>query len=89
MRRTLSGSYEVTSRSTTGVAWKTDRSMSGHMVNINQGSGPPGDPDTLTIKPYGLGDDLGRKAVARVAGEVGLHTASLAQPPHSGQSRRT
>jgi hypothetical protein len=70
MRRTLSGSYEVTSRSTTGVAWKTDRSMSGHMVNINQGSGPPGDPDTLTIQPHSVADDLRREAVSRVGGGV-------------------
>jgi hypothetical protein len=37
------------------------------------------------IKPYGVADDLGRKAVARIAGEVGLHTSSLAQPLRSGQ----
>ena len=81
MGRTLPGSYEVTSRSTAGAAWKADRSTSGHAVNRDQGSGPPGDPDTLTVDPQGVTDDLRREAVAVVGGGLGYHRASLARFP--------
>jgi hypothetical protein len=89
MGRTLPGSYEVTSRSTAGVAWKADRSTSGHTANRNQGSGPPGDADTLTIVPDRVADDLGWEAIAGVGEGLGRHRTSLAQPAHSSQKPST
>ncbi len=36
------------------------------------------------IKPYRMADDLGRKAVSGVSGELGRHQPSLAQLLRSG-----
>jgi hypothetical protein len=89
MGRTLPGSYEVTSRSTAGVAWKADRSTSGHTANRNQGSGPPGDADTLTIVPDRVADDLGREAMARIGRRLGHHRPSFAQSAPSDHGPST
>src|SRR3954469_13252552 len=41
------------------------------------------------VQPYSVADDLGRKAIAGIGGEVGRHPASLARPYRFGQRAST